>query len=129
MGKHESLLKKIQQLHNSLYQKDSIIKQIKDTHLRQLFLLEISLKHQMEITARYDAELKKCQASRNQIQNYFQMKLELVKKQMMEAFQGQMIAEREKAAEDLRLIKENYCTKIALVGEGFKEKELEFAEN
>lgn len=33
-----------------------------------------------------------------------------------------MIAEREKAAEDLRLIKENYCTKIALVGEGFKEK-------
>lgn len=50
------------------------------------------------------------------------MKLELIKKEMTEAFENEILAERERAAEDLRLIKENYCTKIALISEGYKER-------
>ncbi len=63
------------------------------------------------------------------MQTYFQMKLELIKKEMTEAFENEILAERERAAEDLRLIKENYCTKIALISEGYKERQYEFTEN
>ena len=121
---HSNLLLQVQELSKFIQEQESAIEEQKNYYMKSILMLSLEIQHQQEITANYDFQLRKVEETKKSLDNYYQSKLEALKKELIQGFTEQLQMEKEKANEDLKQLKENYVTKISLLSQDKKHQEL-----
>lgn len=123
---HSNLLLQVQELSKFIQEQETAIEEQKNYYMKSILMLSLEIQHQQEITANYDSQLRKVEETKKSLDNYYQSKLEALKKELIQGFTEQLQMEKEKANEDLKQLKENYVTKISLLSQDKKHQELQF---